>query len=74
MVGTEDLGPSKNSMNYAPTMIARHPAATGFRREELERAQQRLLDFNKIHIKVVGPPSKQRKQLFAGPDPNERAI
>jgi hypothetical protein len=53
--------------NYAPTMIARHTTARGCKRTELEAAQQRLIDTNKIHVKTVGPPSKQRKYIFAGP-------
>jgi RecA-family ATPase len=65
----QDLGLSKNASNYAPAMIAKHPLAAGFRKAELEEAQQRLFDRDAIHIKTVGPPSKERKYLAIGRAP-----
>jgi RecA-family ATPase len=64
-----DLGPNKTASNYAPAVIVKHPDARGIRKEELEAAQQRLLDTNNIHIVTVGPESKRRKYLAPGPAP-----
>lgn len=66
----QDLGADKHGSNYAPAKIAAHPDANGFSRPEMEAAQQRLLDAGKIHIKDTGPPSKRRKYIFPGPDPD----
>jgi RecA-family ATPase len=62
----QDLGPNRTASNYAPSVIAKHADAKGVRKDELEAAQQRLLDANKIHIVNVGPDSKRRKYLSAG--------
>jgi RecA-family ATPase len=62
----QDLGISRFAPNYAPTRIAQHQRAQGLRKHELEAAMQRLLDHGKIHIEIVGPPSKQRKYSVAG--------
>ena len=51
----QDLGPNRTASNYAPSVIAKHPDAKGVRKDELEAAQQRLLDANRIHIDNVGP-------------------
>jgi RecA-family ATPase len=67
----QDLGPNKTASNYAPSVIAKHPDAKGVRKDELEAAQQRLLDANRIHIDNVGPVSKRRKYLATGPAPVE---
>jgi RecA-family ATPase len=67
----QDLGPNRTASNYAPSAITKHPDAKGMRREELEAAQQRLLDANRIHITNVGPGSKRRKYLAARPAPAE---
>jgi RecA-family ATPase len=66
----QDLGVSKNSPNYAPTKIAADPAAREFRRQDMEAAQQRLLDQHRIHIEEVGPASKRRKRVLLGAAPN----
>jgi RecA-family ATPase len=65
----QDLGPNRTASNYAPSIIVKHPDARGSRKKELEAAQQRLLDNNKIHIVTVGPESKRRKYLASGPAP-----
>jgi RecA-family ATPase len=62
----QELGLSKHASNYAPTRIAEHPDVAGFRRREIEAAQQRLLDANRIHVEENGPPSKKRKFLVIG--------
>ena len=51
----------------APAMIAKSRDAIQIncRREELELAQQRLIDADKIHIETYGPPSKERKPRLA---------
>lgn len=67
----QDLGPNRTASNYAPSVIAKHPDAKGVRKDELEAAQQRLLDANRIHIDNVGPDSKRRKYLAIGPAPVE---
>ena len=67
----QDLGPNRTASNYAPSVIAKHLDAKGIRKDELEAAQQRLLDANKIHIVNIGPSSKRRKYLAAGPGPVE---
>ncbi len=67
----QDLGPNRTASNYAPSVIAKHPNANGIRKDELEAAQQRLLDADKIHIVNVGPGSRRRKYLAPGPAPAE---
>jgi hypothetical protein len=61
----QDLGPHPTASNYAPTVIV--GAVKGITKKELEAAQQRLLNAEKIHIAPVGPPSKQRKYYRPGP-------
>jgi RecA-family ATPase len=65
----QDLGTSKHSSNYAPAKIVSHPSASSFRKQDMEAAQQRLLDANKIHIVEAGPPSARRKLVVPGPGP-----
>ena len=65
----QDLSPTRNAPNYAPTVISQHPGSGTFRREEMEAAQQRLLDARKIHIEEVGPASRRRKHVVPGPGP-----
>jgi RecA-family ATPase len=71
----QDLSPSKNAPHtYAPAKIAEHPDAAGFRRHELEAAQQALLDANKIHIAdPVGRKGKERKYVRPGPKPGSES-
>jgi RecA-family ATPase len=64
----QELGPSKHG-NYAPTRIAEQPEAYGFGKNEMEAAQQRLLDAKRIHIVDIGKPSRPHKILVVGPDP-----
>jgi RecA-family ATPase len=70
----QDLGVSKNAPNYAPTKIAQHQLATGFRRQDMEAAQQRLLDQHRIHIEESGPASRRRKRIILGPGPLEEVM
>jgi RecA-family ATPase len=65
----QDLSASKNSNNYVPTMISEHPEGGSFSKKEMEEAQQRLLDANKIHIADVGPDSRKRKKIVLGEGP-----
>ena len=67
----QDLGPNTTGSNYGPTVIAAN--VKGFRKTEFESAMRRLLDGNKIHIRVEGPTSKRRKYLTPGPAPQSRA-
>jgi RecA-family ATPase len=65
-----DLSANKKSGTaFAATMIAVHSLAKDFLPKEMEAAQQRLLDANKIHIATEGPPSKPRKRIMPGPGP-----
>jgi RecA-family ATPase len=50
----QDLGPNRTASNYAPSAIAKHVDAKGIRKDDLEAAQQRQLDANRIHIVNVG--------------------
>jgi hypothetical protein len=68
-----DLGIYPTAPNYAPKCILRYPDVCDVRMQELEVAQQRLLDAEKIHIVTVGPPSKQRKYLRPGSEPKREA-
>jgi hypothetical protein len=63
----QDLSPAKNSPSYAATMISDHPQAPPFRKKDMEAAQQRLLNANKIHIADHGPPSRPQKRIVLGP-------
>ena len=69
----QDLSISKNAKNYVVAMIFQQPMAKEFLQEELERAQQRLLDADKIHfaMETTGPPSKRRMRVVMSPKPEE---
>jgi RecA-family ATPase len=64
----QNLGLHNNTTNYAPKRIANHPDAKtlGFSLKEMEDAQQRLLDANKIRIEEVGFDSKKRQYIRPG--------
>jgi RecA-family ATPase len=62
----QTVGPNTGA-NYAPLKISRHEEAKGVSSRRLAAAMQRLLDRGSIRIVMVGPPSKQRKQLAMGP-------
>jgi RecA-family ATPase len=67
-----DLSPSPASPDYAPKLISEHPGSKPFRKQDMEQAQQRLLNTNQIHIKTsAGPPSRQKKLLVPGPAPRQ---
>jgi RecA-family ATPase len=65
----QDLGP--NSLKLRAVRYRQTSRRKGVREDELEAAQQRLLDANRIHIDNVGPDSKRRKYLAIGPAPVE---
>lgn len=69
----QDLSISKQAKNYVVAVIYQQPAAKTFIQDELEKAQQRLLDANKIHFAMeqTGPPSKRRRRVVIGPKPEE---
>ena len=61
------LSPSPSSPHCAAKKIADHPSAVGYSKKDMEAAQQRLLDADKIHIgKSDGSPSKQKDTLKLG--------
>jgi RecA-family ATPase len=64
-----DLSANKQGGNYAAHKIWDHPKSKEFVKAEMEKAQQRLLDENKIHILREGPPAKQRLRIKPGPRP-----
>jgi RecA-family ATPase len=66
----QDLHPSQTSTNYAPKKIKSLPRTSSFTLKDMEAAQQRLLNANKIHIADIGHPSKPKKTIRLGPDPN----
>jgi RecA-family ATPase len=57
-----DVSPNP-SKTYAPTVFEKHPNAEGIRKEAFERAMERLLRDERLHVEPFGPPSKQRKRL-----------
>jgi hypothetical protein len=59
----QDLGPNRTASNYGPAVIARQP-------KEFRKPEQRLIDTNRIHIRLEGPPTKQRKDLTPGATPS----
>jgi hypothetical protein len=65
----QELSASKNSNSYVPTIIAERPDSEGFSKKDMEAAQQRLLDADKIHIADVGPESRKRKRIVLGEGP-----
>jgi hypothetical protein len=69
-IQNQDLATGKNAENYAPKMISDHPRCKTFSEPDMEKAQRRLLDANKIHIVTEGPPSRQRKRIKPGPRPS----
>jgi RecA-family ATPase len=68
-----DLSANKKSGNaYAVAMVYQHTKGKFFvDRNEVEAAQQRLLDANKIHIEEQGSASKKRKRILPGPGPEQ---
>ena len=56
---------------YAPTIFARESDAAGVRKEALARAMSNLLKLNRIHIGLVGPPSRRVSKLAEGPAPTK---
>jgi hypothetical protein len=65
----ENLSASKRGGEYVVDKIYQHSLAKDIIPDELEKAQQRLLDANKIHIVTEGPASKPRKRIKPGPKP-----
>jgi hypothetical protein len=63
----QPMSPSVPSQNYAPRKISK--TVRGFRLNELEKAQQRLLDAGRIHIRDEGKPSRPTRCLYPGPKP-----
>jgi RecA-family ATPase len=64
----QTASPQMQSPYYAPRTIAK--VTKGFRLAELEAAQQRLLDTQRIHIRDEGKPSRPVYRLYPGA-PNE---
>jgi RecA-family ATPase len=62
----QEVSPNK-SPSYAPAKFFKMKEAAGLKKPQLERAMQELLDDNRIHIEVSGPPSKRRSRLCIGP-------
>jgi RecA-family ATPase len=61
------------SKTYAPALFATEPEATGISSKALERAMSRLLQADRIHVEVEGPPSRRRRRLVLGPKVHEGA-
>jgi hypothetical protein len=60
----------RNSSEYGPTLIAGLPEikSQGIRKPDMQRAMERLLAANKIHIGLTdGAPSKAKKRFNLGP-------
>jgi RecA-family ATPase len=67
----QDPSVSKRTDTYVVTLIYNHPSVAKHEllKEELEKAQQRLLDADRIHISEEGPASRRRKYIRPGPKP-----
>ena len=63
-----NAGPNTGK-NYAPTLFRNQPEAKGISAKNLEAAMGQLLEANKIHVRLEGPPSRQRSRLTVGPRP-----
>jgi RecA-family ATPase len=59
------------SNSYAPTVFAREADADGFSKLALAGAMSKLLKADRIHIEIVGPPSRERRKLALGPAPTK---
>jgi RecA-family ATPase len=57
--------------NYAPAVFAAEDDAENLTKPALARAMSKLLKEKRIHIEIVGPPSRQREQLMFGPPPTQ---
>jgi RecA-family ATPase len=68
-----ELSFGARSPTYAPKLISGHPASGTCKTKDLEAAQQRLLDAGKIHIVVTGAPTKPKRTIALGPDPEPTA-
>jgi RecA-family ATPase len=54
------------SKTYAPTLFVGEPEAAGINSKAFERAMSRLLQADRIHIELEGPPSRRRRRLMLG--------
>jgi hypothetical protein len=57
------------SRSYAPTEFAKDPRGREVGKARLEQAMNRLLDQEKIFVRMIGPPSRQMQRLDVGPHP-----
>ena len=65
---------SQPCSSYAPTLFEKHPDANGIRKKGFAIAMERLLQGNRIHLAISGPPSKRRQHLADGPAPSELPV
>jgi RecA-family ATPase len=60
----EELSAAPTSHHYAPTIIARHPDAKGFRKAEFVPSLDRLLEQRRAGIEIQRPGSAREKRLI----------
>ena len=60
----EELSAAPTSHHYAPTIIARHADAKGFRKAEFVPALDRLLAHGGVRIEILRPGSAREKRLI----------
>jgi hypothetical protein len=55
----------KHGANYAPTVFAKDPLAiaAGISAKQFESAMERLFKAGKIKVEIIGPPSRQTRQI-----------
>ena len=59
---------------FAPSLFAASQAAQGLSKARLEAAMNRLFSSNRIHNRIDGPPSKQRRRIAEGPAPTREDV
>lgn len=56
------VSPSKGA-NYAPTLFSQHPRNNGVQKRFFEIAMDMLFENGSIQVEMVGPPSRQQKNI-----------
>lgn len=63
----------KNQANYAPRLMVGLSCCQGLRKNDLERAMNRLFDQGRIHVIEDGSPSHRRSRIVAAENKGAQA-
>jgi RecA-family ATPase len=60
----EELSAAMQSHAYAPTVMIKDPGAKGLRKDDLVKAQERLIEAGKVYIHTLRPGTTREKKVF----------